>query len=77
MSGDPEEIVAVLSRDLSHGYSYVRIGEVYRAANEPDKALEWAEKGLEAFPTIATAGWKILPRKNIIAGRHDDAMKLM
>jgi uncharacterized Zn finger protein len=49
-SGDVEEMVAVLSRDLSLPYSFLRIAEVYAGAGRDDDALAWAERGLEAFP---------------------------
>lgn len=49
-SGDVEEMVAVLSRDLSLPYSFLRIAEVYAGAGRDSDALEWAERGLEAFP---------------------------
>jgi uncharacterized Zn finger protein len=45
-----EEMVAVLSRDLSLPYSFLRIAEVYAGAGRYGDALEWAERGLEAFP---------------------------
>lgn len=49
-SGDVEELVAIKSRDLSSGYRYLEIAEVWAKAPQPDKALEWAERGLQAFP---------------------------
>lgn len=49
-SGDIEELVAVMSRDLSSAYDYLQIAEVYRQAGRHDEALRWAEKGLKAFP---------------------------
>lgn len=49
-SGDVEEMVAVLSRDLSWPYSFLRIAEVYAGAGRDSDALEWAERGLEEFP---------------------------
>jgi uncharacterized Zn finger protein len=49
-SGDVEEMVAVLSRDLSAPYSFLRIAEAYAGAGRDDDALEWAERGLGAFP---------------------------
>jgi uncharacterized Zn finger protein len=48
-SGDVEEMVAVLSRDLSLPHSFLRIAEIYAGAGRDDDALEWAERGLEAF----------------------------
>ena len=49
-SGDVEELVAIKSRDLSSCYSYLDIAEIWTKAKQPDKALEWAERGLKAFP---------------------------
>ena len=43
-SGDTEELVAVMSRDVSSAYGYLRIAEVYREAGQRDNALLWAEK---------------------------------
>jgi len=50
LSGDVEALVAVMSRDLASAYSFLQIAEVYRKARKRGKALEWAEKGLRAFP---------------------------
>lgn len=49
-SGDVEELVAIKSRDLSSSYHYLDIAEIWTKAKQPDKALEWAERGLKAFP---------------------------
>ncbi|MHB1272703.1 MAG: DUF6880 family protein [Rhodanobacter sp.] len=49
-SGDVEELVAIKSRDLSSGYRYLEIAEIWAKARQPGKALEWAERGLQAFP---------------------------
>lgn len=48
-SGDVEQLVAVMARDLSSPYCYLEIAEVYKKHGLNDKALEWAEKGLAAF----------------------------
>jgi uncharacterized Zn finger protein len=50
LSGDVEALVAVMSRDLASAYSFLQIAEVYQNARKRGKALEWAEKGLRAFP---------------------------
>ena len=42
--------LAIKSRDLSSGYRYLNIAEIWAKARQPDKALEWAERGLKAFP---------------------------
>jgi uncharacterized Zn finger protein len=49
-SGEPDELVAVLSHDLSSPYSFLGIAEVYAEAGRDDDAIEWAERGVEAFP---------------------------
>lgn len=49
-SGDVEALVAVKARDLSSAWCFLQIAEVYREAGRADEALEWAERGLAAFP---------------------------
>ncbi len=53
LSGDIEAIVAMKSRDLSSPQTYLEIAELYYNAGQVDKALEWAERGLKAFPDRA------------------------
>jgi len=50
LSGDLEQRVAVGSRDLSHGHDFLRIAELCLEHDEPGPALQWAERGLAAFP---------------------------
>jgi uncharacterized Zn finger protein len=77
-SGDIEQLVGVMSRDLSNAYDYWKIAEVYREARQYDNALLWAEKGLQAFPDRTD------PRLREFAAeeyhrrrRHDDALHLI
>jgi tetratricopeptide (TPR) repeat protein len=49
-SGDVKELVAIKARDLSLPYCYLDIAAIWTQAGQPDKALEWAERGLKAFP---------------------------
>ncbi len=49
-SGDVDELVSIKSRDLSSGYYYLNIAEILTKAKQSDRALEWAERGLKAFP---------------------------
>ena len=49
-SGDVEALVAVKARDLSNAYTFLQIAEIYREARQADKALDWAERGIKAFP---------------------------
>jgi uncharacterized Zn finger protein len=78
VAGDIEQLVTVMSRDLSSAYSYLRIAEVYRDAGQPDRALDWAEQGLAEFPE--RTDWRL---RELAAGeyhrrgRHPEAMKLI
>ncbi len=78
VSGDIDELVAVMSRDLSSAYSYWKIAGVYREAGQHDGALLWAEKGLKAFPERTDARLREFAAEEYHRRRrHDDAMKLM
>ena len=77
-SGDVEELAAVMSRDLSYAYSYLKIAEVYREAGQHDQALLWAEKGLKAFPERTDGRLREFAAEEYHRRRrHDDAMKLI
>lgn len=49
-SGDIDELVAIKARDLSGAWRYLGIAQIWAKARQPDQALEWAERGLQAFP---------------------------
>ena len=76
-TGDPEAIVEVKRRDLSHSYSYLKIAEIYRQAGENDKALAWAEEGLKSFPRRDSRLVEFLAQEYHRRARHEDAMKLI
>jgi uncharacterized Zn finger protein len=77
-SGSIEELVAVMSRDLSSAYGYLRIAQVYREARQHDGALLWAEKGLQAFPEHTDSRLREFAAEEYHRrGRHQDAMKLV
>jgi uncharacterized Zn finger protein len=77
-TGDVEQLVAVMSRDLSSAYSYWKIADVYREACQHDNALLWAEKGLKAFPVRTDGRLRELAAQEYHRRRrHDDALKLM
>ena len=50
-AGDVDELVAVRSRDLSVAYRFLEIAQVCLEAGREDEALDWAERGVRAFPT--------------------------
>jgi uncharacterized Zn finger protein len=78
VSGDIEELVAVMGRDLSSAYSYWKIADVYRDARQYDNALLWAEKGLKAFPGRTDARLREFAAEEYHRRcRHNDAMNLI
>ncbi len=77
-SGDVDELIGVMSRDLSWAYCFVAIAEVCREAGRSAEALLWAEKGLAAFPEQTDRRLREFAAQEYHRlGRHDDAMKLM
>lgn len=78
MSGDIEELVEIKKRDLSYAYHYLQIAELYKNAGNKDKALEWAQAGIKAFPTRTDSRLReFLADEYHIRNRHDDALKLI
>ncbi|MEK7667456.1 MAG: DUF6880 family protein, partial [Gemmatimonadota bacterium] len=76
-SGDVEAVVAIKRRDLSHAYAYLQIAETYREAREHDLALEWAERGVKAFPQRTDSRLrKFLAEEYHRRKRHEEAMGL-
>jgi uncharacterized Zn finger protein len=77
LSGDLDIRVAIKSCNLTAAHRYLEIARLYQEANQPDKALDWAEQGLKAFPD-PTAD----PLRDFIAaaylerGRGDEALQL-
>ena len=77
-SGDVEALVAVKIRDLSHAYAYLEIAETYKQARKRDLALEWAERGLQAFPERTDFRLReFLAAEYHRRKRHDEAMVLI
>lgn len=77
-SGDIEALVAVMSRDLSSSYDFFKIAEVYRKARKSNKALEWAEKGIQIFDKKADSRLQdLLAELYHRRKRHDEAMSLI
>jgi len=78
LDNDVEAIVAVKSKDLSSTYHFLEIAETYKDAGEPDKALEWAEKGLKAFPEDTDSRLReFLANEYHRRKRYSEAMKLI
>jgi len=76
-SGDVEELVAIKSRDLSSSYQYLIIAEIWAKAGQDDKALDWAERGLQAFPKATDNRLRdFLVAAYLQRQRNDEALQL-
>lgn len=77
-SGNVEELVAVLERDLSHAYQYLRIAGLYREGGAREKALAWAERGMKAMPGYEGAALRIFVAEEYRhSDRHADALRII
>jgi len=77
-SGDVEALVAIKARDLSFPERYLEIAKVYQNAGQPDKALAWAERGLQAFPDHYHDTLRdFLVEEYLKRGRAGDALELV
>lgn len=76
--GDVEALVAIKSRDLSLPYHYLEIAKTCKEAGQGDKALTWAEKGVQAFPERPDGRLvDFLADEYHRRRRHDEAMDLI
>jgi uncharacterized Zn finger protein len=78
IEGDLDAFVAIKSHDLSRPLAFLEIAQVYKDAKKADLAVEWAEKGIEAFPQRTD------PKlRSFLAGeyrarrRHEEALSLI
>lgn len=77
-TGDVEAVVAVQKHDLSSPYAYLQIAETYKQARKHDLALEWAERGLKAFPQRTDSRLReFLAEEYHRRKRHEEAMALV
>lgn len=75
--GDIEARVAVESQDLSNDRAYLKIAKIYKEAGDENRAIEWAERGVRAFPEGTDSRLRdFLAREYQRRGRHPEAMKL-
>lgn len=78
LTGSLEERVAVHSRDLSGPHAFLKIAEIYLEAGDRDKAMEWARRGLEAFPSgVGDRLCVFLAEEHHRRGEHEQAMELV
>lgn len=77
-TGEVEALVAIKQRDLSSSCAYLQIAEAYRRAKKHDLALEWAERGVKAFPQERDDRLReFLADEYHRRKRHDEAMVLV
>jgi len=76
-SGSIEELVDIKSRDLSSCFRYLNIAELWYKAGKMTPALEWAERGLAAFPDRTDNRLRdFLVEIYLKCGREDEALQL-
>lgn len=77
-SGDVEELVSVLERDLSSAARYQRIAVTYREAGEHEKASLWAERGAVIYPGYDGAALRMFVAEEYQRSeRHAEALRLV
>lgn len=77
-NGGLAEQVAVKSRDLSSANAFLQVAELYRDAGEHDAAMEWARRGLDAFPARPDQRLELfLADEHHRRGEHAQAMELV
>jgi uncharacterized Zn finger protein len=78
ISGSLDELIDVMSRDLSTAYQFLQIAETRRQAGAHELAVEWAEKGLKAFPEKTDPRLReFLAEEYHYLKRHDEAIDLV
>lgn len=75
---DIEDLVGVISRDLSGPHSYLRVAQIYAEAGQSEKALEWAEEAMWVFPDQRHSGLReFVAQQYHHRGRHEEATQLI
>jgi tetratricopeptide (TPR) repeat protein len=75
---DVDMEIAVRSRDLSSAYRFLEIAQVCRDAGRPDEALDWAERGVRAFPERTDHRLReIIADEYLHRARGDDAIAVI
>src|SRR3990172_3670927 len=73
-----EALVAIKSRDLSNSYAFLNIAEAYKESGNREMALDWAERGLKAFPQKPDSRlMDFVAEEYHRLKRHEEAMKLI
>lgn len=77
-SGDMEQLVAVLARDLGSADRYLRIARLYRDAGQHEEAMAWASKGLDRNFGPQEVGLRVFVAEDYQRrGCHGDALRMV
>lgn len=77
LDGDLDALVAIKARDLSAAYHYLNIAQLYQEAGNTDRARQWAEQGLAAFPRHTDNRLRdFLAQQYLLCGRDEQALQL-
>ncbi len=77
VSGDVDEMAEIIKRDLSSGYGFLRVAQVYQKAGRREEGLAWAERGLKAYPKSRDGRLSEFAADEYHRlKRHDEAMAL-
>jgi uncharacterized Zn finger protein len=70
--------VAVVARDLSSNYAFLRIAQLYREAGRHDKAMEWAQRGVaRGVGPHASTLQLFVAEEHQRRGFHADALRIV
>lgn len=73
---DPEAHVAVLQRDLSGPSEFLEVAQYCQDSGWPDRAIEWAEKGIQAFQGKEPLLCSFLADRYAATGRLEEGIAL-
>lgn len=76
-NGDIDELVAIKACGLASAHGYLEIAEIWNKAGQEKKSLEWAERGLKAFPVKTDNRLRdFLVEAYLKLKRNDEALSL-
>ncbi|EHQ07658.1 tetratricopeptide repeat protein [Leptonema illini] len=79
-SGDVDGLIdiKIKSQSLSHAFGYLEIAQILHEANRSDESLDWAERGLAAFPDRPDSRLiEFLAAEYARRGRHNNAIAVV
>lgn len=76
--GDFQAEMEINQHDLSSAYRFLEIAQLYRSANDPASALEWAEKGVAQFSEKPDSRLlDFLVEQYTLGARYEDAYAIL